>query len=596
MPRDKRSRKGCLTCRQRRVKCDACRYDQRVLWEEDAFVRGIAFGRSEQYKRIKQQQIENSSEEYEQTLSQRVASDHVPWLPLQNTKILFINITEQDFNHISERDDETASTPSPTPKQPCSPQISHPFPSTFPTPSEDAFLLGALQEFEYPYSIGSPSEFVLEPKNKSSLANLGPQERELLLYFINSICPVCVCYPDKSKISSHPLESIDSFRYKLNPETNPYLYLIVPLAAGSTMVLNSILAASAYQLFLLGKKEFEEISDRYTKQVLGELPHAIGDIHNLDEILATIIMLCFKEISSNCGSGAQWTTHLAQAKELLKETRMRNSENPLFKFFTRYFISHEVMGETAWVGENHSNDSMPLPRLPQPIFDDPHLETLRNDGDTRIDLVLGCSAYLISIIHRISMLGKCYEDLELETSQASRDAIESEIWIRREHLHRELEELCQEFEPTPEVSEEDAHYIETIAEIKRLTAIIYLFARIDLEAVYQHDGRVSKSFYKRHADTQQISKHIVSLMRSLPDIYMSLLWPLFVIGIVSTVADEDRWFVLNAFTTLQKTRELGSVRTACSVVTSVWKEKDLGCDHIRWRDMIREKASTLSLA
>ncbi|KAG7901099.1 hypothetical protein KL907_004544 [Ogataea polymorpha] len=495
-----------------------------------------------------------------------------------------------------ERDDELSSIPDPTPKQPHSPQVSHSFSSTLPTPSEDSFLLGTLQEFECPYSIGSPSEFVVEHKNKSLLANLKPEERELLLYFINSICPVCVCYPEKCKLSSHPLESIDSFRYKLNPETNPYLYLIVPLAAGSAMVLNSILAASAYQLFLLGKKEFEEISDSYTKQVLGELPHAIGDIHNMDEVLATIIMLCFKEISSNCGSGAQWTTHLAQAKELLKETRMRTNESPVSKFFTRYFISHEVLGETAWVGENHSNDSVPLPRLPQPIFDDPHLETLRNDGDTRIDLVLGCSAYLISIIHRISMLGKCYEDLELETSQASRDAIEAEVWIRREHLHREIEDLCQEFESTPEVNDEDAHYIETIAEIKRLTAIIYLFARIDLEAVYQHDGIISKSFHKRHVDTQQISKHIVSLMRSLPDIYMTLLWPLFVIGIVSTVADEDRWFVLNAFTTLQKKRELGSVRTACSVVTSVWKEKDLGCDHVRWRDMIRGKASTLSLA
>ncbi|KAG7855025.1 hypothetical protein KL919_004792 [Ogataea angusta] len=589
MPRDKRSRKGCLTYRP-------CTYNQRVVWEQDAIERGIAFGRSEQYKRIKQQQIENVIDDHEQTLSQRVAAEPVPWPPLQNTKTLFINITKQDFNNILERNDEIASLPAQTPKQPRSPQVSHSFPSTFPTPSEDAFLLGALQEFEYPYSIGSPSEFVLEPKNKSSLANLDPQERELLLYFINSICPVCVCYPEKSKLSSHPLESIDSFRYKLNPETNPYLYLIVPLAAGSAMVLNSVLAASAYQLFLLGKKEFEEISDIYTKQVLGELPHAIGDIHNLDEVLATIIMLCFKEISSNCGSGAQWTTHLAQAKELLKETRMRNNENPLSKFFTRYFISHEVMGETAWVEGNHSSPSMSLPRLPQPIFDDPHLETLRNDGDTRIDLVLGCSAYLISIIHRISMLGKCYEDLELETSQASRDAIESEVWIRREHLHREIQELCQEFESTPEVSDEDVHYIETIAEIKRLTAIIYLFARIDLEALYQHNGRVSKSFYKRHADTQQISKRIVTLMRSLPDIYMSLLWPLFVIGIVSTVADEDRWFVLNAFTTLQNSRELGSVRTACSVVTSVWKEKDLGCDHIRWRDMIREKACTLSLA
>ncbi|GMG19135.1 unnamed protein product [Ambrosiozyma monospora] len=234
--------------------------------------------------------------------------------------------------------------------------------------------------------------------------------------------------------------------------------------------------------------------------------------------------------------------------------------------------------------------------MAKPIFDDPHLENLKNNGDVYIDLVLGCSPYLISIIHRVSMLGKCYEELDPESSNSRKSEIENEILEQRDYLENEIKELKQEEQITDESSPESSHYVKIIAEIKRLVTLVYLFARIDLEKLYQSRGKITRQHTKRWNSIKKVSKTVIDLLKSLPDAYMSLLWPLFVIGIVSAQDDDERWFVLNCLTKMEKSRELGSVKAAKYVVLTVWKEKDLGYSSVRWKDMVKGRASTLSLA
>lgn len=428
--------------------------------------------------------------------------------------------------------------------------------------------------------------------NEMSLAETGTHmnslEQKLLKYFIESICPYCVCYP---KISGDKAPIYGS-NTKVTPESNPYLYLIVPLAQKSPLVMKALIASSAKQLVLLGQKDYEETAKKYSFEVLKELPLVINqkqddNENNWDDVLATMIMLCFTEISASCNSS--WLIHLNGAKQFLRDSCIQDNLSPIAKFFVRYFISHEVMVETAWVYDSDK-------RSMRPVNGDPYIETLKNDTDTKIDLVLGCSPFLISLIHKISVLGKCFEEIELESSSQRHD-LELEILYQADVLKQSLADLNQQLpvmEMNDESDRETAKFTEIIAEIKRLAASIYLYARIELEYQFYHDKLASSVIAAKRKAKADIAQ-IIKLHNTLPDCYVSLLWPVFIVGIVATT-EEERWFVLDSMTRMEKHRELRSVKSAKEVVLSIWKEKDLGGSPIRWKDMIKGKANTISLA
>ncbi|KAK6457372.1 fungal-specific transcription factor domain-containing protein [Scheffersomyces xylosifermentans] len=418
-------------------------------------------------------------------------------------------------------------------------------------------------------------------------------ESEIFNYFTNSICPGCICYPKgsggRSGLIPAPLT-------RVNPDLNPYLYLVVPLAQTSEIVYKTLVAVAARQLSLLGNAKFDTLSSIYTSQVLKMLPSVIkekqnSNSNNWDEVLATVLMLCFADISSSCG--ASWLIHLNGAKEFLKVSSIRSNITPVAKFFIRYFITHEVMGETAWFQNKI-------------ISDDDYLTEIKNDKDERIDLVLGCSPHLISMINRVSKLGEAYESFEYKDRKNTKFLeVQRTLLEERDRLEVQLNNLKQ-YLKLSELDDVSQGNIIKIAEIKRLTTLIYLFARIDLEYLHLNHSKNSdvdsvnvkypKRFTDRFKVIKQITKKIMNLIVSLPSTTMSLLWPLFVIGIVSVENDEERWFVLSRLIEMERIRELASVKIARRVVESVWKEKDLNCLSNRWKDMIKGKANTISLA
>lgn len=465
--------------------------------------------------------------------------------------------------------------------------------------------------------------------NADSMGNklnlLSSQEKILLNYFINSICPNCVCYPNKNK----------KFNFGINishrqPEINPYLHLIVPLAFKSQIVMNTIMATSAHQLFKLGNNNYQNLSEIYSDRAIEQLSNIIIEKHqsnsqDWDEVLATFLMLCFKEISSNCDYRSSWVYYLNCAKHFLEEFNTNNKFTPLFKFFARYFVIHEVMGETAWlrqkVLDNENNDcneksslsSFNSSSLQKFVNIDLNLtlnnETGKNDiikyllnennvlenHDEIIDVVFGCCPYLISLIHKISNLGRCYEDLEVEPLATIK---EFEIYIinQRNQIQLEIENLNQRTQFFEEIDYQSENYIKIIAEIKRLSTLLYLFARVDLETLHYNKGLRTKYFNEKYNYMKNVKSKLRDLYAMLPECPMSLLWPLFVLGLMSETADTERWFVLDKLFYLQKARELGSVKTAKDVVITVWKEFDLGLTKFRWKDMIKGRAESLSLA
>ncbi|KAK6198630.1 fungal-specific transcription factor domain-containing protein [Scheffersomyces amazonensis] len=421
-------------------------------------------------------------------------------------------------------------------------------------------------------------------------------ESEVFNYFVDTICPGCICYPRRADGRSGllPVPSIG-----VNPDLNPYLYLVVPLAQVSPIVYKALVAVASKQLSLLGNTKFEYLARNYTSEILQKLPMLIKEKQlsrssDWDEVLATVLMLCFTDISSSCGNS--WLIHLNGAKEFLKDSTIRSNLTPVAKFFIRYFIAHEVMGETAWFQNKI-------------IEDDDYLKGLKSDTNEQIDLIIGASPHLLSIINQISRLGETYESFEFNNVH-DKEFLEIHKFVtqQRDKLEVQLNTMRQ-FLGISELDNHTQESILKISEIKKLTTLLYLHARVDLEYLYLNHSKIDnngnrfmeepsklpKKYMERIKGVKEITKQLMIMIKSLP-VSMSLLWPLFVMGIVGVENDEQRWFVLSRLIEMEKIRELASVKITRRVVESVWKEKDLNCLNNRWKDMIKGKANTISLA
>lgn len=624
------------------------------------------------------------------TLSQAIQRENISWRRMRNKNIYFINTTHSDFRRQLKTDVSNRSTDANT-ASPTAPihllsslltyspalYLENESASQFFPPVARKHLVELFDESTFHQAINSslmfsnmPQEAMLfSPSNTiefspnlnfaeldglfwncelqpqlSSLGNiktapdlignlfdaLSSQEKSLLRYFIEAICPSCICYPNPS--SKSPPKSFAKGPFNLSQsEANPYLNLIVPLALQSQIVMDALMAASAHQLFILGNSSYEKISDAYSERTMKQLTDIVkykqlSHSTNWDDFLAAILMLCFKEISSD-RDYRSWVSYLNCAKHFLKKFGSQNTFSPLYKFFARYFIIHEVIGETAWIQKKVNEqdfvntefgDELSLPSnvvsidlnfslsreavldditryLPNGTPFDENYYSSSNDKDIAIDLVFGCCPYLITLIHKISNLGRCYEDLELEPV-STREEFEKYILIQRDDIQLEVVNLKQKIQLLPEITDQSEFCIKTIAEIKRLSTLLYLFARIDLETFYYNNGRVTNQYSEKLSYMQDVKARLITLFKNLPECPMSLLWPLFVLGLVAATDDDERWFILDKLVHLQKARELGNVKTAKDVVLTIWKERDLGLIPFRWKDMIRGKTESLSLA
>ncbi|KAG0674300.1 hypothetical protein C6P42_002294 [Pichia californica] len=710
-PNEKRSRNGCLTCKNRRVKCDevhpscghcsrlnlSCSYAKQYSWDEESLGYGKTFGRSNQFKKSslkRKYQEYKSNNEFNSfiestSLSKAILKENITWNKVKNKSIYFINANYDDFekNVTTEviKNSTQCSTTSvlmhllssllvykqetmvPTYTQKnfsdfCddsySLELFNLSPNNFQSflPLSNGDIISPLLEFaefdqlfnnsnfknalSLPSQINDSSFLSMQTFNLNSdiIGNkfnlLSSQEKNLLQYFINSICPTCVCYPNSSTRTTFYMNENLQFE-RQQPEINPYLYLIVPLALKSQIVMDTIMATSAHQLYILGNNEYHKMSEMYSEKAVQQLAKIIKEKQEYqcadwDDVLATVLMLCFREISSNCDYRSSWVSYLNCAKYFLNFFNSNSNISPLFKFFARYFIIHEVMGETAWLEQkvienNNSNNSNnnnnnnnethfnnidhnKIVTIDLNLAWNKEVEkndimnhlllsepNIHEDRDNVIDVVFGCCPYLISIIHRISNLGRCYEDLELE-SLSTKKEFEFYIIKQRDQIQSEIENLNQKTQIFNEIDNQSENCIKIIAEIKRLSTLLYLFARVDLETLHFNNGIINNYYKEKYDYMQNVKIKLTQLYALLPECPMSLLWPLFVLGLVSGFEDEERWFVLDRLVKLQKARELGSVKTAKDVVLTVWKELDLDLTSFRWRDMIKGRAESLSLA
>ncbi|KAK4893419.1 hypothetical protein LTR27_008315 [Elasticomyces elasticus] len=356
---------------------------------------------------------------------------------------------------------------------------------------------------------------------------------------------------------------------------NVYCKVFIPLCLTGCggPVLSSVLAISANQLRILGRKEYGIATWTSYSKALTELrgrvqKYAGGGDGGWEDILATSILLCFFNISATCSDS--WLAHARCARTILS-TQSCSSGLPqdlgeLCGLAWTYFATHDVLAGTAsslryqrWSLDHASNHVQ-------------HINTLS-----------GCSNELLDLISETSEMAESMARLDVSEVQ-SPSASATQLVQQRDILERRLHLLKQlpsaQLTLNPRLDE-----ILLLAETKRLAALIYFYGRVDGVLPHQHP-------------VNSLTSKFCDLLGRISINTTVLLWPLFIVGTfgIQSEKDEDRKVVLDRLMAMQRTRQLAHVKKARRVIEAVWKTRDLRAAHESqsW-DLVRGREGTLSL-
>ncbi|PKY03233.1 hypothetical protein P168DRAFT_291367 [Aspergillus campestris IBT 28561] len=269
------------------------------------------------------------------------------------------------------------------------------------------------------------------------------------------------------------------------------------------------------------------------------------------ELLAVMVMLCLYEIVDDCSQ--QWTVHLKGAKDFIR-LRRRQQQKTLTKtpdaqdsvstFAELFFAFQDVMGRTA-CGE-------------EVLFGSDYWA----ESERTIDLWMGCSPELASILSYITELSRTRRHLDSDSARA-------QFSLRAASLGTKLETLVQE------VPNGEDHTLQSAAEMKRLAAVLYL-----------HCALCGAS-----PTTPLVASYVRRILRLVFDLldsgsFVSITWPVFVAAVELDPAQDELWpetphhaaaygrpLVLRALAAMAESSVSNVARTR-AVVAKVWQARD----------------------
>ncbi|GAB1199466.1 hypothetical protein APSETT444_008816 [Aspergillus pseudonomiae] len=261
------------------------------------------------------------------------------------------------------------------------------------------------------------------------------------------------------------------------------------------------------------------------------------------------MMLCLYEIVDNCDE--RWTIHLKGAKDLIRLRRQqtmlsksRGVQDPITTFAELFFAFQDVMGRTA-CGE-------------EVLFGSDYWQ----ENERNIDLWMGCSPELVSILSSITELSRTRRQL---TSDSARAAFS----LRSASLGQKLENLVQEIDG----DDDDDPTLQTAAELKRLAAVLYLHCAL----------------YGASPSTPLVVKYVRKVLRLVSDLLdsgspVSMTWPVFVAAVELDPLHDEVWsdgetvvygrpLVLRALAAMAESSVSNVARTR-AVIVKVWQARD----------------------
>ncbi|KAF2083891.1 C6 zinc finger domain protein [Saccharata proteae CBS 121410] len=331
---------------------------------------------------------------------------------------------------------------------------------------------------------------------------------------------------------------------------SPFASLVLPFSiSASSNAINAVLAVAARHLSKINRAwkpvamQLEgKVLRNLRKRITVEDPQRIA----LDPEVPTIMMmLCLFEIINKCDE--RWVVHLKGARDLIRNRRRFLPKSPadsLVAFSERFFAFHDVIGRTA-CGE-------------AAIFGSDYW----NAKDTEVDAWLGCSPELVSIVCAVTELSR----LRMQDPTVSTKA---DFAIRAESLEHQLSNLVQV------VREPEDETLRRSAEVKRLTAVIYLYCAL-------HGA--SPTTLLVGENVREILQHFIYFLNQ--GVIAGLTWPLFVTAVeLDTLEDEigtdelgqpiyGRQLILKVLDRMSQSSVANISRTR-SVISQVWNAREL---------------------
>ncbi|GKZ31408.1 hypothetical protein AbraIFM66950_011985 [Aspergillus brasiliensis] len=570
-----RSQHGCTNCRRSRVKCDEqkpictrcwqkdlpCRTLFRLKWESTYRDRGIAFGRSRSNRSPPDQRKTSTgaperSAPFPEDTTWLAVPPVQPWT-FVNNDIRFMQrlyVEEQGCAkpHLLPAVDARTALGELGPREPASALSMSP-------PTSDQFMgikEAMLQNLQSPLSLFP------------SLDDLGNQV--LFDYYLNQICPRTV----QSPLSMSPFASV-----------------ILPYCVSAPPTVLQAIQALAACHWSQSDSRYSELSLRLKARVLNGLRHRINthpqDIVTKDpEILVVMMFLCLYDIVDDCNQ--QWIIHLQGAKDIIRLRRRQQiasegatqdvQQDPVSSFTELFFAFQDVMGRTA-CGKAELFGS-----------------TYWREEDTTINPWMGCSPALVSILFSIMDLSRSRQDIISEEGHETFNASAATLINRLKCIKQESE------------INGDNQVIQKIAELKRVTSIVYL--NCALYGMTPADS-ITKTYVRR------ILKDIVELLAMEPS--CQVVWPLFVAAVeldpldFAIMLDPDtgkmtdgRRLVLELLMKMGRS-SVSSVTRARVVIEQVWKSRDFCLsrstrdkssltDLNDWEEFVMPVSDALSLA
>lgn len=545
LPRSSRTRTGCNSCRQRKVKCDeqkpTCQQCQRqnltcfsgviLKWQADFKVKGQAFGRQGVWSKPKNQHSISRSD----TIPSELPFTATSWCITPSIDSHhFINTHQHDWGdeHVKDAEYQLVGSQECTHffMQSISAVSSPPqTPHIRTCASTSSFKTCAIQK-------------ALSPTPQSR--NIHINASILLQHFVQRICPLTT-----------PTGSPNS----------PFATIILPYSlSASPAVFQSLLALAACSKCTVDHS-WNETAIRIKARVLKFLRKRLDSRSSTEvaedpEVLIITMIMCLYEIINKCDE--RWVVYLRGAKDIIRIRKELPPKvgsmalAPVFAFAERFFAYQDIIGRTACGVD--------------PIFPSTYWRTTGKN----IDSWMGCSSELIEILSFITELSR----MKQQNTAAYSDPT---FIARAASLEARLEGLVQIADDVED------NMLYEIAEAKRLAVTLYLYCTL----------------YDASPSTQivvNLVRDILARVTSCLDAGYgsSLTWPLFMAAVELDPLVEElvldsgytvsgRKLVLDTILSLSTSTVANLGRTR-AVITKIWHSRD--------ESEIRETTSNLPLS
>ncbi|RNJ53270.1 hypothetical protein D7B24_002072 [Verticillium nonalfalfae] len=363
---------------------------------------------------------------------------------------------------------------------------------------------------------------------------------------------------------------------------NPFQQLVLPLCYSSTTVQNAIYALSSAHLEHRGSGKHEEKSLYFHNQAIQGLARLIemGPKADREELLAAIMLLVYFEVLVQRGRSNIVDGHLKGAMTIMSQNDQPPSATSAF--LERAFRFYDVIAALSF-GKAPISTAPAAASLNSSSNPDPTDPSSQNGVDT----LLGLSASLWPILHRLSNLLSLKKELEaalalpesngpklavLRTEfETTADAIESALQNWQPTLPGGLtvDDLmagdADGFGSTVPESPDQAHLQSILhnALAHRQSAFVHLYRHIHGHP--RHHPRVQ---CHAHASLQ----HCVATVSHAGPM-AALLWPLFVAA-CEAMTPEDREMARHAFVAIDRRQGMTNIERGWIIVQEVWRRSD----------------------